>query len=186
MNEAEEVAQVTADRIEPRISKASDEELAAWGWLLLRTSAAAARNNRPNEAMEAIRLARTAGTVLGSDVAHRLRGWVSFGPTTVELKAIENEAIADRPDRVLAMSKRVTQGSVTSDNWNRHMLDVAQAHTRLHQDNEATQILARLADISPQWLSHQRLAEETFIRVRNRRKRALTSEQRKLAMLLAD
>lgn len=186
LNEAEEISRRTADQVEPRISKASDEELATWGWLLLRAAAAAARNNQPDEAREMIRLARTAGAALGSEVAHRLRGWVSFGPTTVELKAIENEAIADRPDKVLTMSERVVQGSVTSDNWNRHMLDVAQAHARLHQDNEATQILARLAGISPQWLSHQRLAEDTFVEVRSRRKRALTSEQRKLAMLLTD
>ncbi|MDA8372628.1 MAG: helix-turn-helix transcriptional regulator [Nocardiopsaceae bacterium] len=186
MDEAEELSTATADQVEPRMSKASAEELAAWGWLLLRASAAAARNNRPDEAREAIRLARTAGAALGDEVTHRLRGWVSFGPITVELKAIENEAIADRPDRVLAMSAPLAQGSSTSDNWNRHMLDVAKAYSRMRQDAEATQVLAQLAATSPQWLSHQRMAEETFAEIRGRRKRALTTDQRKLAMLFAE
>ncbi|MBE3000189.1 helix-turn-helix transcriptional regulator [Nocardiopsis sp. HNM0947] len=186
LDEAQELAAGTADQVEPRMSRASGEELAAWGWLLLRASAAAARNNRPDEAREAITLARTAGVALGGEVTHRLRGWVSFGPTTVELKAIENEAIADRPDRVLSMSKPLTQGSSTSDNWNRHMLDVAKAHARMRHDQEATHVLSGLVRASPQWLSHQRLAADTFAEVRARRKRALTSEQRKLAALFAE
>ncbi|MFL1431150.1 MULTISPECIES: helix-turn-helix domain-containing protein [unclassified Nocardiopsis] len=185
LDEAEELSTDTADQVEPRISKATGEELAAWGWLLLRASAAAARNNRPEEAREAITLARTAGTALGTEVTHRLRGWVSFGPTTVELKAIENEVIADRPDRVLTLSEPLTPGKSTSDNWNRHMLDVAKAHARMRHDHEATDVLAGLMRTSPQWLSHQRLAEETFAEVRGRRKRSLTSDQRKLAALFA-
>ncbi|WP_422647121.1 helix-turn-helix domain-containing protein [Actinoalloteichus caeruleus] len=185
LDEAEELSTVTADQVEPRMSMASDEELAVWGWLLLRASAAAARNNRPDEAREAIRLARSAGAALADEVAHRLRGWVSFGPITVELKAIENEAIADRPDRVLAMSSPLTQGSCTSDNWNRHLLDVAQAHARLGDDAAAARILAELAATSPQWLSHQRIAEETFSAIRRRRKRALTADQRKIAALFS-
>jgi transcriptional regulator with XRE-family HTH domain len=185
LDEAEELSTVTADQVEPRVSRASGEELAAWGWLLLRASAAAARNNRPHEAREAITLARTAGTALGTEVTHRLRGWVSFGPTTVEFKAIEAEMIADRPDRVLAMSKPLAQGSSTSDNWNRHRLDVAKAYARTRRDQEATQVLAGLLRTSPEWLSHQRLAEDTFAEVRGRRKRSLTSDQRKLATLFA-
>lgn len=168
------------------MSRASSEELAAWGWLLLRASAAAARNNRTDEAREAITHARTAGTALGGEVTHRLRGWVSFGPTTVELKAIENKAIAERPDRVLSMSRPITRGGVTPADWNRHLLDVAKAHARMRHDQEATHVLSGLVRTSPQWLSHQRLAADTFAEVRARRKRALSSEQRTLAALFAE
>jgi hypothetical protein len=35
-----------ADRVEPRLSTASRAEISTWGWLLLRASAAAIRDNR--------------------------------------------------------------------------------------------------------------------------------------------
>ncbi|MGK8466690.1 helix-turn-helix domain-containing protein [Nocardia cyriacigeorgica] len=38
------------DRIEPRLSAATTREISTWGWLLLRSSAAAVRDNRPDEA----------------------------------------------------------------------------------------------------------------------------------------
>ncbi|WP_262391220.1 hypothetical protein [Nocardiopsis sp. CNR-923] len=130
MDEAEQVAASTADEVEPRVSSATRQELAAWGWLLLRASAAAARNNRPEEAREFARLAQTAGVAVGTEVTDHLRGWGTFGPLTVRLKAIENQMVADRPDRVLAMAEQLPGGvgRSTSDNWNRHRLDVARAH----------------------------------------------------------
>ncbi len=36
-----------ADRVEPRLSVATEQEISTWGWLLLRGSAAAIRDNRP-------------------------------------------------------------------------------------------------------------------------------------------
>ncbi|MBF6217604.1 helix-turn-helix transcriptional regulator [Nocardia abscessus] len=51
-----------ADRVEPRLSVATTRELSTWGWLLLRASAAAVRDNRPDEADEMMRLA-AAGAV---------------------------------------------------------------------------------------------------------------------------
>lgn len=49
---------------------------------------------------------------------------------TVALKTAEAAMIADRPDRVLKLAARLpTEGlSPTSDNVNRHRLDVANAY----------------------------------------------------------
>ncbi|WP_309242649.1 helix-turn-helix transcriptional regulator [Streptomyces sp. KAI-26] len=47
LDEAESLAAQTADTIEPRLSRATPDECAAWGWLALRAAAAAGRNNRP-------------------------------------------------------------------------------------------------------------------------------------------
>ncbi|WP_026124143.1 helix-turn-helix domain-containing protein [Nocardiopsis baichengensis] len=187
LDEAEQLASHTADSMEPRISCAPREELAAWGWLLLRASAAAARNNRPDEATELARLARTAGSAVGTGVTDHLRGWGTFGPLTVALKAIENEMVADRPDRVLTMSSRLPDGvgRATSDNWNRHRLDVARANATLHRGDEATRVLMALYSDAPEWLKHQRLAADTLADVLKTRKRTLTEEQRKLAAHLA-
>ncbi|MDA0564801.1 helix-turn-helix domain-containing protein [Streptomonospora sp. S1-112] len=156
LDEAEDLASRTADEVEPRLPQASREELAAWGWLLLRASAAAARNNRPSEARELVAAARAAGTALGEEVTEHLRGWGTFGPLTVDLKAIENEMVADRPDRVLAMSDRLPQGvgRATSDNWNRHRLDVAAAHAQLRHGDEATRLLVEMRWQAPEWMRH--------------------------------
>ncbi|WP_116247717.1 helix-turn-helix domain-containing protein [Nocardiopsis sp. FIRDI 009] len=187
LDEAEQIAASTADEVEPRLSSATREELAAWGWLLLRASAAAARNNRPAEAREFARLAATAGGAVGAEVTDHLRGWGTFGPLTVRLKAIENQMVADRPDQVLAMADRLPAGvgRSTSDNWNRHRLDVACAHAALRQGTEATTVLVGLRRQAPEWLRHQRLAARTLRDVLALRKRSLTRDQRELAAFLA-
>ena len=58
--ETRELAFRWADDVEPRMSKATREELAAWGRLLVRAGAAAIRDNRGDEADSALRLARMA------------------------------------------------------------------------------------------------------------------------------
>ena len=55
-----------ADRIEPKLSTATTADLSTWGWLPLRASAAAARDNRPGEAAQTIRLAEAAAITVGS------------------------------------------------------------------------------------------------------------------------
>ena len=50
--EVEALCVASADAIEPRMSRATPGQLAAWGRLLVRAAAAAARNNRPEEARE--------------------------------------------------------------------------------------------------------------------------------------
>ncbi|MFE7746263.1 hypothetical protein [Nocardia sp. NPDC057455] len=56
-----------ADRVEPRLSVATTREPSTWGWLLLRASAAAVRDNRPDEADEMMRLA-AAGAVAAARI----------------------------------------------------------------------------------------------------------------------
>ncbi|MFF7245516.1 helix-turn-helix domain-containing protein [Embleya sp. NPDC008237] len=47
LDDTETPAMTTAEAIEPRMSTATREQLAAWGWLALRGAAGAVRNNRP-------------------------------------------------------------------------------------------------------------------------------------------
>lgn len=95
--------------------------------------------------------------------------------------------IAERPDRVLEMSEHLPRGAgkATSDNWNRHRLDVARAHAMLRHGAEATDVLMTLRRDAPEWLRHQRLAAITFEDVLKTRKRSLTGAQRQLAEFLA-
>ncbi|RBM04597.1 helix-turn-helix domain-containing protein [Streptomyces sp. PT12] len=101
-DEAERVSVITADESEPRVSRATRADLGAWGKLLMHASSAAARNNRPTEAREMLRLARTAGTALGGATARDDGSWGSFDWRTVAYQAIENHMVAEHPRRALA------------------------------------------------------------------------------------
>lgn len=184
LDEAERLALATADDVEPRISRATKAELGVWGRLLIRGSSAAARNNRPREARDMLRLARTAGSALGGGVAAYPYGWGRFDWSTVAFQAVENQVVAEQPRRVLGLSERFPASgtAATANTWNRHRLDVAQAHVMLRQADEATAVLAQLHGQAPEWLRHQQMAKATFersLKVSGRRK--LTGKQRELA-----
>ncbi|WP_343240255.1 transcriptional regulator [Streptomyces sp. SID14515] len=183
LGKARELATHWADEMEPRrISRATPGELCAWGWMLLRVSAAAVRDNRPGEAADAMKLARAAASVLGTERAHHADGMRTFGPTTIVLKSAENESIRRRPDKVLDLAKQVPIGGVlpSTNNRNRHALDVADALVATRKYAEAVGVLQGIHDASPEWLPNQRYARDILGRVVERR-RSLSPEIRNLA-----
>lgn len=177
LDAASEMAVKWADDTEPRLSRATPEEIAAWGWLLLQGQAAALRDNRSGEAADMLRLARGAAVVTGGLTrgAVRLATW---GPTTVAYKAAEQGIITDRPDEVLRLAERLAGGSGTE--YHRHRLDVAQAHVRLRQYGPAVEVLQDVRAQAPEWLAEQRYARDTVASIIGRR-RTLTVEMRSLA-----
>lgn len=182
LQEARELAVRWADDTEPRMSRATPSELSAWGWLLLRVSAAAVRDNRPGEAEDALRLARSAAVALGREYAPRADFLRTFGPVTVALKRTENAAIIHKPDRVLKLAAGIPAGGLrpTSNNRNRHLLDVASAHATMRNYAESVDVLAGINESSPEWLTNQRYARDIMGKVIGRR-RTLTPEMRTLA-----
>ncbi|MBO8190590.1 helix-turn-helix domain-containing protein [Streptomyces oryzae] len=180
--EARELAERWADETEPRLSRATADELATWGWMMLRVAAASVRDARQEQAADALRMASAAAAALGRE--HSPGGdWLrTFGPTTVVLKCAEHEAVTGRPDRVLAVSEQVplTELRPTSNNRNRHLLDVADAHARLRRYGEAVDVLQQIRAASPQWLPQQRYARDILGRI-VRRRRTLTPDMRGLA-----
>ncbi|WP_374982771.1 helix-turn-helix domain-containing protein [Streptomyces fradiae] len=182
LGEARALATHWADETEPRLSRAAPDELAAWGWLLLRLSAAAVRDNRPDEAEDALRLSHAAAVALGREFAPDGDFLRAFGPVTVTLKRTENAMVMDRPDVVLKLAARIPAGGLrpTSNNRNRHLLDVANAYTMTRRYAEAVETLAGVRDAAPQWLPNQRYARDILGRVVARR-RTLTESMRSLA-----
>ncbi|MEV8421212.1 helix-turn-helix domain-containing protein [Streptomyces niveus] len=69
LDEAEQVAARSMDAVEPKITGAEPDHYAVWGGLAMEAAAAAARNNRPDEAKEYRQAARVAATAVGT--AHR-------------------------------------------------------------------------------------------------------------------
>ncbi|MDH2389108.1 helix-turn-helix domain-containing protein [Streptomyces sp. HNM0663] len=182
LSEARELASQWADDTEPRLSRATPDELSAWGWLLLRLSAAAVRDNRAEEAEDALRLAHSAAVALGREFAPGDDFLRAYGPVTVTLKRTENAMVLDRPDVVLKLAAKIPAGGFrpTSNNRNRHLLDVANAYARTRQYGHAVDTLASIRDAAPEWLPNQRYARDILGRIVAHR-RTLTGEMRSLA-----
>jgi transcriptional regulator with XRE-family HTH domain len=175
-----ELATWWADRSEPRVSRATPDELAAWGRFLILISTASARDNRPGEAKSALKLARAAAIAIGRDIIPGFNPWQVFGPSTVAWHQAENAIIQDRPDVTLGIAAQVTgRGFPIPRNLLRHRLDVASAHASMRQYAEAAAVLSEVNRAAPEWLAHQRFARDILGHVVQRR-RTLTPEMREL------
>lgn len=180
---ARQVAIRWADDIEPRkISKATRDELASWGLMLLRVATTAIRDNRPGEADDAMVFARMAATGIRR-VEHNSEDGLlhAFGPKTVTMLAAENAMVIDRPDITLSLSASIAEAQYPLPwVWNRHRLDVAHAHVALKQYPEALAVLQNIRRDLPQWLVTQRYARDILGKIVDKR-RTLTPEMRELA-----
>jgi hypothetical protein len=177
--ECRNLALLHAEAAEPRLSAATREELAPWGGLLLWGAEVSVRHNRPDDAETMIRLARTAAAaaVAGPDFVPPHAPWHRFGPTVVAVAEAENAVVRGRPDRALAIGRRLRS---QAHRYPRHGLDVASAHVELRQYPETVEVLQELRRARPQWLPQQRYAARILSQVIGRR-RTLTPEMRDLA-----
>ncbi|MFI2188069.1 helix-turn-helix domain-containing protein [Streptomyces sioyaensis] len=188
-DEAEQLAAQTAVEIEPRMSQATPAHLAVWGELWLRVAAATVRNNRPDVAQEARRMARTAGGALNTEDESFPQHWGGFGPVTAEMKGVEDlslvgdaRGVLRRADDGILSDKAVRNfGRPTAPNWGRHRLDVARAHVLLGSHQDAMDELSQLRRSSGEWLTHQPMARYVMANILKTRKRTLTQEMRSMA-----
>jgi hypothetical protein len=166
---------------EPRFTTAAPDELALWGRLMIGVSVAAARDNRPDQAREALRLARMAAAGLHRDtVTHS----APFGPVTVAMIHAENAMIQDRPDLTLSVGAQIIgRDFPVSLAYQRHRLDVANAYGATRQYGKATNVLLELRAIAPQWFAQQRYASDVLRAIIERR-RVLSNDMRDLAEFL--
>ncbi|MGV9679831.1 helix-turn-helix domain-containing protein [Nocardia sp. NPDC003482] len=170
-----------ADRTQPHLSTATTREISTWGWLLLRGSAAAVRDNRPDEAEDMMRLAVAAAAALRPEPAPYHHYWTTFDPTTVAMKRVENLVVDNRPDLALRLARDIPPDPrPTSDNRNRHRIDVAAAHLELGDPEAAFDVLTSLARDARPWLAEQRSARDLLGRIIAER-RTLTPDMRQLA-----
>ncbi|MFD7709184.1 helix-turn-helix domain-containing protein [Streptomyces sp. NPDC059786] len=188
-DESEQLAAVTAEQIEPRMTGAPSGQYAAWGELSLRIASAAIRNNRPDEAKAARRMADSAAGALGREHIDYTTHWTSFGPVTAALKEVEDRAITgdwrgvlshSDQDRLSPKSLRKV-GKPSTNNWDRHRLDVAKAHVKLGSTQDAMNELMQLREHSGHWLKHQPMARYVMTDLLKKRQRPLTMEMREMA-----
>lgn len=180
---AGDLAAREADRIEPRLSTATVSELALWGRLQLGVVNAAARDNRPGEAADALSLASAAAERIGREVPADGSTTRTFGPVTVQMITAESAAIAERPADVLAIAERIPPASLLhplSASRCRHRLDVAHARVMRRDYPEAIAIMQELRAQVPEWLVQQGYARTILARMRDHR-RTMSKEMRDLA-----
>jgi transcriptional regulator with XRE-family HTH domain len=182
--EVEQLCAAAADEIEPKMSQATPDQVAAWGWMLMRASAGAVRNNRSEEADEYLALAKTAGARLGRE--HDLAGQFAFGPVTVALLEPENAMIEGRPDRALEAMDNLPRGvgRTNSSTLNRAQLDKAKALVRVGNTDQATDVLTGLRHQHPEWLRYQQTARDITAEILESRTRMPSTQQRDLAAFL--
>ncbi|MFZ4137224.1 helix-turn-helix domain-containing protein [Streptomyces koyangensis] len=191
-DESEALAARTAEALEPRMSSATSAQLAVWGELWLRIASSSVRNNKPDVAREARRMAGTAASALGAERNSFPDHWGGFGPVTAEMKAVEDLALTGdargvlrRADEGLLGGKALKSlGKPTAPNWGRHRLDIAQAHGVLGSHQDAMAELAALRQSHGAWVQHQPLARYVMTDVLKSRKRTLTQEMREMAAYL--
>ncbi|OKI05066.1 hypothetical protein A6A06_10430 [Streptomyces sp. CB02923] len=187
--ECADLASDTADAMEPRISKATPEELAVWGELLLRVAAAAVRDNRKAEAKDARRMAATAAHAIGREHTDFRTHWGPFGPATAEIKVIEDLSLKGDARGVLRRADTGplhpdslrSHGSPTSNVWGRYRLDVARAHGLTGAHHDAIGELMEIYRSHPEWMRHQPMARRVVEKVLKTRTRTPTENMRTLA-----
>ncbi|AXH70256.1 DNA binding protein [Streptomyces phage Haizum] len=191
-DEAENLAAMTAAEVEPRMSSATPGQLAVWGELHQRVASAAIRNNRPDVAKEARRMAGQAASGLDAEHTDFAEHWSSFGPVTAETKRIEDLSLIGDARGVLSRAddgpvgpKGLRKlGQPSRNNWARHRLDVARAHVMLGSHQDAMDELTGVKAEAAEWLTHQSMARHVMRDILSRRKRTLTQDMRDMAVHL--
>lgn len=184
LTETRELAFQWADQAEPKMSTATPAQLAAWGRLLMRAAAAAVRDNRPDEASDALRLVTMTGNGAMRDFTLPYSPWHVFGPVTASIAAAEHATITGQPHAVLNIASQLTTSKHLVRKFSpSHRLDVAHAHVTLHQYPEAIAVLQELRRARPEWLPQQRHASDILTAIITRR-RTLTTEMRDLAAFM--
>ncbi|WP_043667541.1 helix-turn-helix domain-containing protein [Streptomyces xylophagus] len=191
-DEAEQLAATTAQEVEPRMSSATPGQLAVWGELHQRVASAAIRNNRPDIAREARRMAAQAASGLDVEHVDFREHWSTFGPVTAETKRIEDlsligdaRGVLNRADEGPVGAKGLKKlGRPSANNWARHRLDVARAHTLLGSHQDAMDELTGVKSEASEWLKHQSMARHVMKDILSKRKRTLTQDMREMAVHL--
>jgi transcriptional regulator with XRE-family HTH domain len=179
--EVERLCANTAGEIEPQMSQAEPNEVSAWGWMLMRASAAAARNNRPQEASEYLNLASAGAASLNEE--HTTVDYRTFGPVTVSLKRAENAVIGGAPDQTIEVAAQLPGDldQTMPEEWQRHRLDHALALVRTGNPDRATDVLDELRRRSPHWLRYQQYGRDAVREILKTRPRMPNERQRTLA-----
>lgn len=170
VDDAQRIAQATAERIEPSWTRAPMVDISLWGILLLRAASAAVRADRREDADELLRLANAAATRIGTD---RLDYATPFGPTNAGVATVNALVEMERPHDALAAAQRINAIASLPPTWQaRHHVDRALAHVDLDHDDQAARAMLTAERIAPEWMRYhatsRRVVADLYARERRR------------------
>lgn len=183
-DEAETAALSSAEAIEPSLTRSPLAQVAVFGWLNLGAASAAARNNRPDVAADALRRARAAAYVAAPFEAPDVQHWTSLSPPVVAVREVELAMVTGDVDSAMRSARDVPDDLRPAVTHQRFQLDVAAAYTERREYDEALAVLLQLRVAVPGWLRYQRYARSIADRLLHARPRSVPAELRELAEFL--
>jgi transcriptional regulator with XRE-family HTH domain len=176
LDEAERLAADTADSIEPSMSKASPQQITAWGGLILHAAVACGARGDGERAQDYLRTAAAGAARIDQD---RHDYWVSFGPSHVAVQQTHILTALQKPDAALKASARVDREALFDVQYGRHLLNVGRSMLERRRTDDAVDVTTRARDISPEWFRHQGFARSLVDDLAERKTR-LTAPLRSL------
>jgi hypothetical protein len=169
IDDAQRVAQATAEKHEPSWVKAPLIDMALWGILMLRAASAAVRAERRDTADEFLRLANAAAARIGAD---RLDYATPFGPTNAGVATVNALVEMERPQQALEAARRIVHLRTLPPTWQaRYYVDRALAHIDLENDDRATRAMLNAETIAPEWMRYHATSRRVVSDLASRERR---------------
>ncbi|MEU2132365.1 helix-turn-helix transcriptional regulator [Streptomyces sp. NPDC018352] len=158
--QAQSVAERKADQLEPARRRATANQLAVYGNLLIAAATPAARSDNHDQAMELLTLAESAAVQSGPVRAYGS----AFSVTDVRTQRV-NVALAGttgRPGTALSASVKVDLSEISRPVHSAsYRVDVAQARYQTGDSSGALELLLEVEADQPEWIRFQTLAAAT-------------------------
>ncbi|MCX5410625.1 helix-turn-helix domain-containing protein [Streptomyces sp. NBC_00059] len=166
--DAERIATVTAERIEPNF-RSAPVELALWGVLLLRAATAAVRQEKRDTVRELLNLTSAAAAGIGTD---RLDYATPFGPTNVGVAKVNFLVEMEECAEALRAARAVPDLASLPPTWRaRFHVDRALAYAGLNKDDGALQALLTAERTAPEWMRYHSTSRRLVADLRGRERR---------------
>jgi hypothetical protein len=179
-DDAEQAALASAEAVEPWFTRSPLGQVGTWGWLNLGAAAAAARNNRPDVAADALRRARAAAYVAAPYRSPEVAHWTQISPSVVAMREVELAMVRGDVAAAIDSARDVPADATPRVTHQRFELDMVAAHLERRQPDEALAILLQLREDVPGWLRYQRYARHLAGRLSHAWVRTIPAELREL------
>ncbi|PPK65843.1 helix-turn-helix transcriptional regulator [Actinokineospora auranticolor] len=159
--EAERVAVVAAERIEPRMLDRDPTRAGVFGNLLFNAANAAHRSGSAQRAEDLLAVAAAAAIRAGVDSASEV---AIFGPRVAALQRVDHTIRHGDPERGLSLARRLpdAQGVVPRFWESGHRLHLASAAVKLKKPRLALGYLGQARELSPDWARRQPLGRSVM------------------------